>query len=75
MRTPRLTYRASVPRTHQELARGDAVRVRMSENPVPTINRTDLTVDWFESLERCFKWSDRAAVQKPFLSSSQDGAS
>lgn len=27
----------------QELQRGDTVRVRMSENPVPTINRADLT--------------------------------
>ncbi len=48
----------------QELHHGDSVKVRMSENPVPTINRTDLTGDWFDSLERCFRWSDRT-VQKP----------
>eukprot|EP00878_Enallax_costatus_P018424 GHUV01019396.1.p1 GENE.GHUV01019396.1~~GHUV01019396.1.p1 ORF type:complete len:304 (+),score=103.66 GHUV01019396.1:507-1418(+) len=30
----------------QELHRGDSVFVRMSENPVPTINRADLTTDW-----------------------------
>lgn len=48
----------------QELGRGDSVKVRMSENPVPTINRTDLTGDWFDSLERCFRWSDRT-MQKP----------
>ncbi|EFJ43854.1 hypothetical protein VOLCADRAFT_118925, partial [Volvox carteri f. nagariensis] len=51
-------------RSRQELGRGDSVKVRMSENPVPTINRTDLTSDWFDSLERCFRWSDRT-VQKP----------
>jgi NAD+ kinase len=48
----------------QELGHGDSVRVRMSENPVPTINKTDLTSDWFDSLERCFRWSDRTP-QKP----------
>ncbi|KAG2450488.1 hypothetical protein HYH02_004989 [Chlamydomonas schloesseri] len=51
-------------RSRQELGRGDSVKVRMSENPVPTINRTDLTGDWFDSLERCFRWSDRT-MQKP----------
>ncbi|GIL75893.1 hypothetical protein Vretimale_5571 [Volvox reticuliferus] len=51
-------------RSRQELGRGDSIKVRMSENPVPTINRTDLTSDWFDSLERCFRWSDRT-VQKP----------
>lgn len=30
----------------QELHRGDSVFIKMSENPVPTINRTDLTTDW-----------------------------
>eukprot|EP00878_Enallax_costatus_P011014 GHUV01011504.1.p1 GENE.GHUV01011504.1~~GHUV01011504.1.p1 ORF type:complete len:438 (+),score=175.42 GHUV01011504.1:507-1820(+) len=49
----------------QELHRGDSVFVRMSENPVPTINRADLTTDWFESLERCFRWSNRVE-QKSF---------
>eukprot|EP00775_Hariotina_reticulata_P010371 gene10371-10529_t len=39
----------------QELQRGDSVFIKMSENPVPTINKTDLTTDWFESLERCFR--------------------
>jgi hypothetical protein len=48
----------------QELHRGDRVFVKMSENPVPTINKTDLTGDWFESLERCFRWSNRSE-QKP----------
>ncbi len=48
----------------QELQRGDAVRIRMSTNPVPTISKTDQTRDWFGSLERCFGWNDRAE-QKP----------
>ncbi len=48
----------------QELGHGDSIRVRMSENPVPTINKEDLTTDWFDSLERCFRWSDRTQ-QKP----------
>ena len=48
----------------QELHRGDAVRIRMSTNPVPTISQTDQTRDWFGSLERCFGWNDRAE-QKP----------
>ncbi|BDA47453.1 NAD kinase 2, chloroplastic [Coccomyxa sp. Obi] len=48
----------------QELQRGDAVRVRMSTNPVPTISKMDQTRDWFGALERCFGWNDRAE-QKP----------
>ncbi len=48
----------------QELQRGDAVCVRMSTNPVPTISKTDQTRDWFGSLERCFGWNDRAE-QRP----------
>ena len=39
-------------------------RVKMSENPVPTINCSDLTTDWIGSLERCFQWSGRQE-QKP----------
>ncbi len=61
-----------LPSPPQELNRGDSVRVRMSENPVPTINKTDLTGDWFDSLERCFRWSDRS-VQKPLPLEGQDG--
>lgn len=54
-------------RGRQELQRGDSIKVKMSENPVPTINKTDLTGDWFDSLERCFHWSDRME-QKPLSS-------
>jgi NAD+ kinase len=50
----------------QELQRGDSVRVKMSPNPVPTINKTDLTGDWFDSLQRCLHWSERLE-QKPIL--------
>lgn len=53
----------------QQLGRGDSVHVRMSPNPMPTINKADLTGDWFESLERCFRWSNRTE-QKPL----QEGA-
>lgn len=48
----------------QELLKGDSVRVRMSPNPVPTINKADQTTDWFGSLERCFGWNERI-IQKP----------
>jgi len=37
----------------QELEHGDSVRVRMSPNPVPTVDRQDQTIDWFSSLDRC----------------------
>ena len=43
----------------QELQPGDYVNVCMSPNPVPTINKTDQTNDWFTSLERCFGWNER----------------
>lgn len=49
----------------QELNHGDFVRVRMSPNPVPTVDRQDQTIDWFASLERCFRWNDRGAEQGP----------
>ena len=48
----------------QEMLKGDHVRVRMSPNPVPTINKADQTTDWFGSLERCFGWNERME-QKP----------
>eukprot|EP00195_Chlamydomonas_chlamydogama_P008652 CAMPEP_0202892086 /NCGR_PEP_ID=MMETSP1392-20130828/1922_1 /ASSEMBLY_ACC=CAM_ASM_000868 /TAXON_ID=225041 /ORGANISM="Chlamydomonas chlamydogama, Strain SAG 11-48b" /LENGTH=384 /DNA_ID=CAMNT_0049575965 /DNA_START=530 /DNA_END=1684 /DNA_ORIENTATION=+ len=57
-------------RSRQELQHGDSVRVRMSDAPVPTINKADLTGDWFDSLERCFRWSDRSE-QKPIHNSSE----
>ncbi len=49
----------------QELQPGDYVNVRMSPNPVPTINKTDQTNDWFTSLERCFGWNERVEQGAP----------
>ena len=46
-----------------ELRAGDAVRVRLSPHPVPTINNRDQTLDWFSAIERCFNWSDRPEQQ------------
>lgn len=59
-------------RSRQQLKWGDSVRVRMSENPLPSINKTDLTSDWFDSLDRCLRWSDRTAVQKPLTTTSSN---
>ncbi|KIY93564.1 hypothetical protein MNEG_14398 [Monoraphidium neglectum] len=61
-------------KARQELNKGDAVLIKMSEHPVPTINKTDLTSDWFESLERCFRWSERSE-QKPFEEEAGGGGS
>ncbi|KAI3434837.1 hypothetical protein D9Q98_002892 [Chlorella vulgaris] len=46
-------------RDSRELDRGDSIKVRMSPNPVPTINNADQTTDWFASIQRCFHWSER----------------
>lgn len=48
-----------------ELLGGDSIRVRMSPNPVPTIDHLEQTIDWFGSLDRCFGWNDRGAEQQP----------
>jgi len=55
----------------QELHDGDVMRVRMSPNPVATINRIDQTQDWMSSLNRCFGWSHRL-VQRPLHSIDHD---
>lgn len=47
-----------------EMQPGDAIHVRMSPHPVPTINYEDQTTDWFNSIERCFKWNDRLEQKK-----------
>ncbi|GAX83042.1 hypothetical protein CEUSTIGMA_g10468.t1 [Chlamydomonas eustigma] len=59
-------------RSRQELGLGDSVRIKMSDTPMPTINKADLTGDWFESLDRCFRWSDRAE-QRPLTLSQKEG--
>lgn len=46
-------------KARHELRRGDAVRVRMSPFPLPTINKADQTNDWFSSLGRCLGWNER----------------
>ncbi|XP_010269060.1 PREDICTED: NAD kinase 2, chloroplastic-like isoform X2 [Nelumbo nucifera] len=43
----------------QQLSRGDSVRISMSEHPLPTINKSDQTGDWFRSLIRCLNWNER----------------
>ncbi|GFS37614.1 NAD kinase 2 [Actinidia rufa] len=43
----------------QQLSRGDSVRISMSEHPLPTVNKSDQTGDWFRSLIRCLNWNER----------------
>ncbi|XP_020106861.1 probable NAD kinase 2, chloroplastic [Ananas comosus] len=43
----------------QQLSRGDSVRICMSEHPLPTVNKSDQTGDWFRSLIRCLNWNER----------------
>nr|GMD85243.1 NAD kinase 2, chloroplastic [Ipomoea batatas] len=43
----------------QQLSRGDSVRICMSQHPLPTVNKSDQTGDWFHSLIRCLNWNER----------------
>lgn len=43
----------------QQLSRGDSVRISMSKHPLPTVNKSDQTGDWFHSLIRCLNWNER----------------
>ncbi|KAJ0024639.1 hypothetical protein Pint_08100 [Pistacia integerrima] len=43
----------------QQLSRGDSVRIFMSQHPLPTVNKSDQTCDWFHSLIRCLNWNER----------------
>ncbi|XP_057973861.1 NAD kinase 2, chloroplastic isoform X2 [Malania oleifera] len=43
----------------QQLSRGDLVRISMSQHPLPTVNKSDQTCDWFHSLVRCLNWNER----------------
>lgn len=52
----------------QQLSRGDSVRISMSQHPLPTVNKSDQTGDWFHSLVRCLNWNERLD-QKPFEAS------
>ena len=58
----------------RDLLPGESVRVRMSPNPVPTINHFDQTTDWFGAIERCFKWNDRMQ-QKTFSATTSSASS
>ncbi|KAI7855776.1 ATP-NAD kinase-like domain-containing protein [Circinella umbellata] len=49
-----------------ELKRGDHMTVEFSRFAVPTITRKETNFDWFESLQKCLMWSQRAE-QKPFV--------
>lgn len=51
-------------KSRQQLRRGDGLLVEMNLFPVPTINKTDHTGDWFQSLDRAFNFNSRA-MQKP----------
>ncbi len=60
---------------------GDSIKVRMSDYPMPSINKTDETDDWFKSLVRCLRWNDRLdqrhfeedTPKMPFVSGRVDG--
>jgi hypothetical protein len=43
----------------QQLSRGDSVRISMSQHPLPTVNKSYQTGDWFRSLIRCLNWNER----------------
>ncbi|KAJ6997939.1 hypothetical protein D5086_011113 [Populus alba] len=43
----------------QQLSRGDSVQISMSQHPLPTVNKSDQTGDWFHSLIRCLNWNER----------------
>ncbi|WOK97366.1 hypothetical protein Cni_G06074 [Canna indica] len=43
----------------QQLSKGDSVRIAMSQHPLPTVNKSDQTGDWFRSLIRCLNWNER----------------
>lgn len=51
-------------KSRQQLHSGDGLLVEMNLYPVPTVNKTDHTGDWFQSLDRAFNFNSRAR-QKP----------
>lgn len=51
-------------KSRRQLKRGDGLLVQMNLFPVPTVNKTDHTGDWFQSLDRAFNFNSRAG-QKP----------
>lgn len=53
-------------KSRQQLRQGDGLVVSMNLFPVPTVNKTDHTGDWFQSLDRAFNFNSRAG-QKPLI--------
>ncbi|KAL8167586.1 LOW QUALITY PROTEIN: hypothetical protein V2J09_009085 [Rumex salicifolius] len=49
----------------QQLSRGDSLRIYMSQYPLPTVNKSDQTCDWFHSLIRCLNWNERRLETSP----------
>ena len=47
-----------------DLEQGDSLRVRMSQFPLPTINRVDHSGDWFGALQRCMMWNERVTQKQ-----------
>jgi NAD+ kinase len=43
----------------QELQKGDCLRVQQSLFPMPTINRANYTIDWFDALRSGFMFNER----------------
>lgn len=51
-------------KSRQQLKRGDGLVVEMNLYPVPTVNKTDHTGDWFQSLDRAFNFNSRARQKR-----------
>ena len=48
----------------QELHKGDRLEVKMSSYPLPTINKSNFTADWFLALRSAFMFNERVR-QRP----------
>ena len=46
-------------RSTTELRPGDALVVRLSKHPIPTVNKIDQSGDWFTALQKCMQWNER----------------
>ena len=45
---------------HREvLKRGRMLRIAMSNNPLPTVNKVDDTADWFDGIASAFSFNER----------------
>lgn len=51
-------------KSRQQLKRGDSMIIEMNLYPVPTVNKTDHTGDWFQSLDRAFNFNSRAMQKR-----------